>query len=42
MKGEDHLAQLLVDHQINDNWSAHFGYTYNYETYDANQLRVTK
>ncbi|MBO9529206.1 MAG: TonB-dependent siderophore receptor, partial [Acinetobacter oleivorans] len=33
-------AQLLVDHQINDNWSAHFGYTYNYETYDANQLRV--
>ncbi|ENX42923.1 TonB-dependent siderophore receptor [Acinetobacter sp. NIPH 2100] len=42
MKGEDHLAQLLVDHQINDAWSAHFGYTYNYETYDANQLRVTK
>ena len=41
MKGEDHLAQLLVDHQINDTWSAHFGYTYNYETYDANQLRVT-
>jgi len=42
MKGEDHLAQLLVDHQINDNWSAHLGYTYNYETYDANQLRITK
>lgn len=42
MKGEAHLAQLLVDHQINDTWSAHFGYTYNYETYDANQLRVTK
>ncbi len=41
MKGEAHLAQLLVDHQINDTWSAHFGYTYNYETYDANQLRVT-
>ncbi|MEB6478183.1 TonB-dependent siderophore receptor [Acinetobacter vivianii] len=41
MKGEDHLAQLLVDHQINDTWSVHFGYTYNYETYDANQLRVT-
>lgn len=40
MKGEAHLAQLLVDHQINDTWSAHFGYTYNYETYDANQLRV--
>ncbi|NNP71065.1 TonB-dependent siderophore receptor [Acinetobacter sp. Ac_5812] len=41
MKGEAHLAQLLVDHQINDAWSAHFGYTYNYETYDAHQLRVT-
>ncbi|WP_343580595.1 TonB-dependent siderophore receptor [Acinetobacter sp.] len=41
MKGEDHLAQLRVDHQMNDTWSAHFGYTYNYETYDANQLRVT-
>lgn len=41
MKGEDHLAQLLIDHQINDTWLAHFGYTYNYETYDANQLRVT-
>ncbi len=42
MKGEAHLAQLLVDHQLNDNWSAHLGYSYNYETYDANQLRVTK
>ncbi|QHH97680.1 MULTISPECIES: TonB-dependent siderophore receptor [Acinetobacter] len=41
MKGESHLAQLLVDHQLNDNWSAHLGYSYNYETYDANQLRVT-
>ncbi|MCH7383890.1 TonB-dependent siderophore receptor [Acinetobacter dispersus] len=41
MKGEAHLAQLLVDHQLNDNWSAHLGYSYNYETYDANQLRVT-
>lgn len=42
MKGEAHLAQLLVDHQINDTWSAHLGYSYNYETYNANQLRVTK
>ncbi|WP_336041518.1 TonB-dependent siderophore receptor [Acinetobacter dispersus] len=41
MKGEAHLAQLLVDHQLNDNWSAHLGYSYNYESYDANQLRVT-
>lgn len=42
MQGEDHLAQLSVDHKINDDWSAHLGYSYNYETYDANQLRITK
>jgi iron complex outermembrane recepter protein len=40
MTGESHLAQLSVDHQINANWKAHFGYSYNRETYDANQLRV--
>lgn len=40
MTGESHLAQLLVDHQINADWKAHFGYSYNRETYDANQLRV--
>jgi iron complex outermembrane receptor protein len=40
MDGESHLAQLSVDHQINPNWKAHFGYSYNRETYDANQLRV--
>ena len=42
MQGEDHLAQISVDHKINDDWSAHLGYSYNYETYDANQLRITK
>lgn len=41
MTGEDHLAQLSIDHKINDQWSAHAGYSYNQETYDANQLRVT-
>ncbi|PQV49217.1 iron complex outermembrane receptor protein [Paraburkholderia sp. BL21I4N1] len=40
MTGESHLAQLGVDHQINADWKAHFGYSYNRETYDANQLRV--
>jgi iron complex outermembrane receptor protein len=40
MDGESHLVQLSVDHQINANWKAHFGYSYNRETYDANQLRV--
>ncbi|HGL6720199.1 TPA: TonB-dependent siderophore receptor, partial [Burkholderia contaminans] len=39
MDGESHLAQLSVDHQFNADWSAHFGYSYNRETYDANQLR---
>lgn len=41
MTGEDHLAQLDIDHKINDQWSAHAGYSYNKELYDANQLRVT-
>ncbi|SAL68043.1 TonB-dependent siderophore receptor [Caballeronia udeis] len=40
MAGESHLAQLSVDHQINADWKAHVGYSYNRETYDANQLRV--
>jgi iron complex outermembrane recepter protein len=40
MDGESHLAQLSVDHQINADWKAHLGYSYNRETYDANQLRV--
>ncbi|AUT61362.1 TonB-dependent siderophore receptor [Paraburkholderia terrae] len=40
MDGESHLAQLTVDHQIDANWKAHFGYSYNRETYDAGQLRV--
>ncbi|WP_241024525.1 TonB-dependent receptor [Burkholderia sp. Ac-20365] len=40
MDGESHLAQLSVDHQFNANWKAHFGYSYNRETYDAGQLRV--
>jgi iron complex outermembrane receptor protein len=40
MDGESNLAQLSVDHQFNANWKAHFGYSYNRETYDAGQLRV--
>jgi iron complex outermembrane receptor protein len=40
MDGESHLAQISVDHQINADWKAHVGYSYNRETYDANQLRV--
>ncbi|WP_323120340.1 TonB-dependent siderophore receptor [Burkholderia alba] len=41
MQGESHLAQLSVDHQINPDWNVHVGYSYNRETYDANQLRIT-
>ncbi|MFM0276829.1 TonB-dependent siderophore receptor [Paraburkholderia sediminicola] len=40
MDGESNLAQISVDHQINPNWKAHFGYSYNSERYDAGQLRV--
>ena len=40
MEGRSDLTQLLVDHQFDDNWKGHFGYSWNRETYDANQLRV--
>ncbi|VVE89095.1 TonB-dependent siderophore receptor [Pandoraea bronchicola] len=40
MTGQSHLAQITVDHQFNSDWKAHFGYSYNTETYDAGQLRV--
>ncbi|MBF7694568.1 TonB-dependent siderophore receptor [Acinetobacter rathckeae] len=40
MSGEDHLAQLTMDHQLSEQWQLHAGYSYNKETYDANQMRV--
>ncbi|RMM43865.1 Iron complex outer membrane receptor protein [Pseudomonas syringae pv. aptata] len=40
MEGRSDLTQLSVDHQFNDNWKSHFGYSWNRETYDANQLRI--
>ena len=40
MDGQSHLVQLAVDHQFNADWKGHFGYSYNRESYDANQLRV--
>ncbi|QEI09266.1 TonB-dependent receptor [Pigmentiphaga aceris] len=40
MKGETHLAQLSVDHQLGGGWAAHLNLSYNRETYDANQLRI--
>ncbi|MFJ3046694.1 TonB-dependent siderophore receptor [Herbaspirillum chlorophenolicum] len=41
MKGSSETAQLTVDHQINQDWKAHVGLSYNREVYDARQLRVT-
>ncbi|NBA95041.1 TonB-dependent receptor [Pseudomonas sp. R5(2019)] len=41
MEGRSDLYRLEVDHQLNDDWKAHFGFSYNRETYDASQVRVT-
>lgn len=40
MDGKSDLAQFTVDQQLNKEWKAHIGISYNSETYDANQLRV--
>lgn len=40
MKGEDHLAQLTLDHYLNADWMLHAGYSYNKELYDAGQMRA--
>lgn len=41
MEGRSDLYRLEVDHQLSDDWKAHFGYSFNRETYDASQVRVT-
>ncbi|MET1068805.1 MAG: TonB-dependent receptor [Pseudomonas prosekii] len=41
MEGRSDLYHFEADHQLNDDWSAHFGYSWNRETYDASQVRVT-
>lgn len=41
MEGRSDLYHFEADHQLNDNWSAHLGYSWNRETYDASQVRVT-
>ena len=41
MEGRSDLYRLKVDHQLSDDWKAHFGYSFNRETYDASQVRVT-
>ncbi|MDQ0705909.1 iron complex outermembrane receptor protein [Pseudomonas sp. W3I7] len=42
MQGRSDLYRLEVDHDLNDDWKAHFGYSWNRETYDASQVRVVK
>lgn len=41
MEGRSDLYRVEVDHQFSDDWKAHFGYSWNRETYDASQVRVT-
>ncbi|MEB2514342.1 TonB-dependent receptor [Pseudomonas sp. YuFO20] len=41
MEGRSDLYHFQADHELNDNWTAHFGYSWNRETYDASQVRVT-
>ena len=41
MQGRSDLYRLEVDHQLADDWKLHFGYSFNRETYDASQVRVT-
>jgi len=41
MEGRSDLYRFEADHNLNDDWKAHFGYSWNRETYDASQVRVT-
>ncbi|MDD2099800.1 TonB-dependent siderophore receptor [Pseudomonas putida] len=41
MEGRSDLYHFQADHELHDNWTAHFGYSWNRETYDASQVRVT-
>lgn len=41
MEGRSDLYHFEADHELNDNWKAHVGYSWNRETYDASQVRVT-
>ncbi|QJU60582.1 TonB-dependent siderophore receptor [Sphingomonas sp. AP4-R1] len=41
MFGNSHLVQLAVDHALGGGWAAHLASSFNSETYDAGQLRVS-
>ena len=40
LNGQSDLAQASVEHRFNADWKIYAGYSYNRETYDANQLRI--
>ncbi|WP_248768404.1 TonB-dependent receptor [Pseudomonas sp. MWU12-2345] len=40
MEGRSDLVHFEADHDLNDSWKAHLGYSWNRETYDASQVRV--
>ncbi len=42
MEGRSDLYRLEADHDLNDDWKAHVGYSWNRETYDASQVRVAR
>lgn len=41
MVGQSHLGQISLDQKLLAGWAAHINFSYNQETYDANQIRVT-
>lgn len=42
MWGTSDLVQGSIEQKLNDNWKVTAAYSYNTETYSANQLRITK
>ncbi len=41
MWGTSDLMQASVDHRLNQDWKLYAGYSYNTESFSANQLRIT-
>ena len=41
MWGNSDLMQASVDHRLNEDWKLYAGYSYNTESFSANQLRIT-
>ncbi|WP_347904226.1 TonB-dependent receptor [Pseudomonas purpurea] len=40
LEGRSDLYHFQAEHELNDNWKARFGYSWNRETYDASQVRL--